>query len=162
MIKVLLGDITKLNVDAVVNAANEHLFQGGGVARAIANADPSVWKTSKEFISKQGPLKVSECVALPAKKWKYVIHVVGPRGTKPELLRKAIKCAFEKAKELNLKTIAIPPISTGIFGFDKKLGCKILVEIAKEYESYFDEIILISIDKEAVEYLKDALNKGNT
>ncbi len=157
MIKIIHGDITRLKVDAVVNAANEHLFHGGGVARAIANADPSVWKTSKEFIAKYGPLKVSECVGLPAKKWKYVIHVVGPRETKPELLRKAIKCAFEKAKELNVKTIAIPPISTGIFGFDKKLGCEILVDIAKEYENEFEEIILISIDREAVEYLQRAL-----
>ncbi len=159
MIRVVLGDITKQNVDAVVNAANAHLFHGGGVARAIANADDSVWKTSKEYIQKHGPLKVSECVALKAKKWEYVIHVVGPRGTKPELLKKAIRCAFEKAKELKLKSIAIPPISTGIFGFDKELGCKILVDIAKEYENDFDEIILISVDKDSVNYMKSFLHK---
>ncbi len=156
MIKIIKEDITKLNTDAIVNAANEYLIHGGGVAKAIAcAAGPELEKESKEIIIKKKKLKVGEVVyttsgRLSQRGIKYVIHVVGPRGTKPELLEKAIINVFKLAKKLKAKTIALPAISCGIFGFNKPLGAEIIFKIAKKYEKDFDEIFLVSLDNEII------------
>lgn len=154
MIKIIEGDITKLEVDVIVNAANEKLFHGGGVARAIANAaGKELIKESNKIIRKKGRLEVGEAVYTNAGnlKAKYVIHAVGPRGTNLNKLEEAVTNVFELAKKLEARSIALPAISCGIFGFDKKLGSKIIYEEAKKYEKEM-EIFLVSIDKEIVGY----------
>jgi len=161
MIKVLLKDITELEVDAIVNAANEYLFHGGGVAKAIATkGGRAIIEESNEYIKKHGKLKVTDVIATSAGnlKARYVLHAVGPRGTKPKLLEKTIINIFEKAKELKINTIALPAISCGVFGFDKALGTKIIVEVCKRYEKDFKEIILATIDEEVYNYFNKWLN----
>ena len=157
MIKIIEGDITKLNVDIIVNAANETLFHGGGVARAIANAaGKELIKESNNIIKKKSRLNVGEAVYTTAGNLnaKYVIHVVGPRGTKQEKLELAMNNIFELGKKLKAKSIAIPAVSCGIFGFDKKQGTKIIYDISKKYEKDMD-ISLVSIDKEIIDYWKE-------
>jgi len=167
MINIIKGDITKLSVDVIVNAANEYLIHGGGVARAIANAaGKEIIEQSQKIINKKGKLEVGEAVYtsagnLKANGIKYIIHVVGPRGTKPDLLKKAITNVFELAKTLKIKTIALPAVSCGIFGFDKKQGTKIIFNISKKYEKQFEEILLVSIDEEIIDLWKKMQNPQN-
>ena len=116
-------DITKLPVDAIVNAANEHLSHGGGVAYAIAKAAGfSLEDEGQDYIQRNGPLKVKEVVAttggsLPCKK---VLHAVGPRWSDykdkaqcQEHLADTVYNCFHKADSMQLASLAIPPISSG-------------------------------------------------
>ncbi len=157
MIKIIEGDITKVKAEAIVNAANESLYHGGGVARAIVEAGgEEIVEESRKIIEERKKLKVGEAVYTSAGNLrklgvKYIIHVVGPRGTKPELLKEAIKNVFDLSRNLGVKSIALPAISCGIFGFDKKEGSKIIFEIAKKQEEKFD-IYLVSIDKEIISF----------
>ncbi|MBD3253270.1 macro domain-containing protein [Candidatus Pacearchaeota archaeon] len=158
MIEVILGDITNLEVDSIVNAANENMVHGGGVAEAIADAAGEEFiKESRDFINKRGRLKVGDAVYtgsgnLKNKGVKYVIHAVGPRGGNKDLLEKVVRNIFELAKRIGVRSIALPAVSCGIFGFDKKLGSKLIFEISKEHEGNFKKIILISLDKEIIDY----------
>ncbi len=164
MIKIVEGNITEIKAEAIVNAANEHLFHGGGVAGAIVRAGGGeIIEESRKIIKEKGKLKVGEAVFtspgnLKEKGVKHIIHAVGPRGTRPELLEKAVNNVFKLARKLKLKSLALPAISCGIFGFDKEKGSKIIFEIAKKYEKEF-EIFLVSLDKEVVKFWKD-LRKG--
>ena len=156
MIKLVEGDITELEVDIIVNAANEYLQHGGGVAKAIAEkAGEQLIRESKNIIQKKGRLGVCEAVFTNAGQLKaaYVIHVIGPRDNNPEKLKKAIANVFELAKMLKSKSIALPAVSCGVFGFDKKKGAEIIYDVARKYEDEFN-IFLVSIDKEIIGYWK--------
>lgn len=165
MIKIILGDITKIKSEVIVNASNEDLVHGGGVAKAIANAaGRELVNESNKIIAKRGILSVGKAVYTSSGKLKkrgikYVIHVAGPRGTKTKILEKTIKNVFELAKGLNIKSIALPAISCGVFGFDKKKGSKIIFDIAKKYEICFDIIYLVSINSEIVGYWRKLQNE---
>jgi len=141
-IQIVQGDITIEEVDAIVNAANENLQHGGGVAWAISRrGGPAIQKESDEWIRTRG--KVSHAHPawtsgglLPA---KYVIHAVGPvwgRGNEAAKLSEAVSGSLSVADELGLKSIAFPAISTGIFGFPKERAAKIILEAI---ETYFEE-----------------------
>lgn len=122
-IKVYVGSITRLNVDCIVNTANEHLMHGGGVAAAISDAAGNQFnQESAQYIKDNGPIPVGRyCVTSAGKlPYKHVIHTVGPRWsdyTDKEKclqdLQKSVIVTFEKADELNMKSIAIPAISSG-------------------------------------------------
>ncbi len=119
-------DITELEVDAIVNAANQYLEHGGGVAAAIVRKGGHViQEESREWVRRYGPVPVGGVAVTSAGslKARYVIHAVGPRcGIDPiERLREAVKNALLKAEELSCKSIAFPAISTGAFGcpYDK-------------------------------------------
>jgi O-acetyl-ADP-ribose deacetylase (regulator of RNase III) len=145
MIKVVQGDITKLEVDAIVNAANETLLGGGGVDGAIHRAaGPEL----KEYCAKLGGCPTGEARITPGFKLpaKYVIHTVGPvwrggRANEAALLASCYGNAFELALAHGIKTIAFPAISTGAYGYPKEEAAKIAIAVMREYEDRFDEII---------------------
>ena len=118
---VMKGDITEVEADAVVNAANSYLEHGGGVAGAIVRKGGEViQQESREWVRRFGPVPVGGVAVTSAGRLKarYVIHAVGPRcGVEPiEKLGEAVRNALLKAEELGLVSIAFPAISTGIFG----------------------------------------------
>jgi O-acetyl-ADP-ribose deacetylase (regulator of RNase III) len=145
MIKVVQGDITKLEVDAIVNAANETLLGGGGVDGAIHRAaGPEL----KEYCAKLGGCPTGEARITPGFKLpaKYVIHTVGPvwrggRANEAALLASCYRNAFELALAHGIKTIAFPAISTGAYGYPKEEAAKIAIAVMREYEDRFDKII---------------------
>jgi len=129
-LRLIRGDITERNVDAIVNAANSYLSHGGGVAAAIVKKGGRIIQEESDKI---GYLPVGKAVMTTAGKLacKAVIHVVGPRNGEPkenEKLSQAIDNALILAQQNGFKSISIPAISTGIFGFPKDKCAKILVE----------------------------------
>ncbi len=157
-VKAVKGDITKEATDAIVNAANKYLSHGGGVAGAIVRAGGKViQEESNKIVAEQGPLETGEAVIttagnLPA---KYVIHTVGPiygEGNEDEKLKKAVLSVLNLATEKGLKSISIPAISCGIYGFPKERGTKIIYETVKEFleknKTSLKEVHLIGIGRE--------------
>lgn len=133
-----LGDLTEERVDAIVNAANEYLAHGGGVAGAISRrGGPVIQTESDRWVRAHGPVPtggvaVTAAGALPC---RFVIHAVGPvwhGGTRgeDELLRAAAWNSLMAAHELGLASIALPAISSGIFGFPKPRCAALLVATA--------------------------------
>jgi|YelNatPaOPRAMG01_1025707.scaffolds.fasta_scaffold05291_3 O-acetyl-ADP-ribose deacetylase (regulator of RNase III) len=157
-IKVIEGDITQEEVDAIVNPANNYLKHGGGVAGAIVRVGGDIiQKESDEYIRKFGPLSTGEATITSAGnlKAKYVIHTVGPRwgeGDEYKKLQKAVHSALKLAVDNNIKSLSIPAISCGIFGFPQDLGTKIIVEsimdFIKNQKHNFEEIHLIGLGQE--------------
>ena len=141
-IKLVQGDITKLNVDAIVNAANRTLLGGGGVDGAIHRAaGPELLEYCHTLNGcNTGEAKLSPGFRLPA---KYVIHAVGPvwrNGTKNEtaLLASAYRNSLEIAKENKFTTVAFPNISTGIYGFPKDKAAEIAIKTVTDFLSEND------------------------
>ena len=141
-LQIVQGDITVDEVDAIVNAANEYLQHGGGVAWAIVRRGGDViqeesdaWIRQSGLVSHAHPAWTSGGL-LPA---KYVIHAVGPvwgDGDEDKKLADAVTGSLRVADELKLTSISMPAISTGIFGFPKDRAAKI---IFKTIQGYFDQ-----------------------
>ena len=138
-IQIVQGDITTEEVGAIVNAANEHLQHGGGVAWAITRkGGPNIQKESNDWIRTHGRVSHSHPAwtsggLLPA---KYVIHAVGPvwgDGDEDNKLESAVTGALRVADELYLTSIALPAISTGIFGFPKDRAAGIIFTAIEKY-----------------------------
>lgn len=159
-IRLLQGDITKLKVDAIVNAANSSLLGGGGVDGAIHRAGgPAILEECRRIRDRQGSCATGEAVIttggrLPA---KYVIHTVGPvwngggRGEE-ELLARCYRNSLVLGVENGVQTIAFPNISTGIYGFPKDRAAEIAVRIVGEFlvenPASFDEVSFVCFDQE--------------
>ncbi len=144
-----LGDITKLEVDAIVNAANSSLMGGGGVdgaihkagglsileeCRAIRKNYPNGLPTGKAVLTKGG--------SLPA---KYVIHTVGPvwqggQSSEPDLLKDCYSNSLDLAVQNNIKTIAFPAISTGVYGYPQDLASQVAAKAVQERLSQTQDI----------------------
>ena len=164
VIEVLQGDITKLEVDAIVNAANKSLLGGGGVDGAIHRAaGRSLLEECKTLNGcETGQSKITKGYNLPA---KYVIHTVGPvwsGGNKQEreLLKSCYYTALELARENNIKTIAFPSVSCGVYRFPIEEACKIAVSTVKEYLNNYDgfeKVIFINPSEDIVEIYKKIL-----
>ena len=139
-IKVIQADITKLGkeVDAIVNAANETLLGGGGVDGAIhMAAGPQLLEECKTLGGcKPGDAKVTKAYRL---KQKCIIHTVGPRyysdPNPPKTLESCYLTCLRLADSLNIKVIAFPSISTGVFGYPVEEAAKIATKVFKEYQS---------------------------
>lgn len=137
MIEIVQGDITKLAVDAIVNAANQTLLGGGGVDGAIHRAaGPGLLEECRRLGGcPTGQARITKGYRLPA---KWVIHTVGPvwrGGSKgePELLAKCYRSAFALAEKHGLKSIAFPSISTGAFGYPVEQACRIALKETDEF-----------------------------
>ena len=135
MLRLVQGDITERAVDAIVNAANSYLQHGGGVAGAIVRKGGQIIQEESDRIGHVpvGDAAITSAGRLPA---KFVIHAVGPRmgeGEEDHKLKSAVISSLQSASEKGLKSISIPAISSGIFGFPKERCARILVTEAADY-----------------------------
>jgi len=158
-IELIKGDITRLKVDAIVNAANSSLMGGGGVDGAIHQAGgPAILEDCRKTIAKQGSCKTGEAVIttagnLPA---KFVIHTVGPvwnNGKKNEasLLAACYQNSLKLAVKHNLSSIAFPNISTGIYGYPKEEAAKIAINTVAKFLDQNDlitKVYFVCFDEE--------------
>ena len=159
MITLLQGDITKITVDAIVNAANSSLLGGGGVDGAIHRAGgPAILEQCRQIRAKQGGCEVGEAVIttagrLPA---KYVIHTVGPvwnggHNGEPNLLANCYRHSLQLAVENGLTTIAFPNISTGIYRFPKPEAATIAITTVQQFiatDNSLEKVIFVCFDEE--------------
>jgi O-acetyl-ADP-ribose deacetylase (regulator of RNase III) len=157
IIKIIKGDITKQAVDAIVNAANSSLMGGGGVDGAIHRAGgPEILEACKKIVSEQGPCKTGEAVittggSLPA---RFVIHAVGPiwqggKNNEEQLLADAYVNSLNLAVLNDIRTIAFPNISTGVYKFPKDKAARIALKTARAFiktENIFEEILFVCFD----------------
>jgi len=158
------GDITKTEVDAIVNAANSSLLGGGGVDGAIHRAGgPAILQECRRIGGcPTGEAVVTTAGRLPAKK---VIHTVGPvwnGGTRgePERLAACYRNSLQRALELGLRTVAFPNISTGVYGYPKHLAAPIAVETVREFLTETDaieQIVFVCFDEENLEIYRNLL-----
>lgn len=134
-LRLVQGDITERDVDAIVNAANSHLQHGGGVAGAIVRKGGQIIQDESDKIgyTPVGTAVITTAGKLPA---RFVIHTVGPRmgeGDEDNKLKNAVNSTLQLASEKGLKSISMPAISSGIFGFPKDRCAKILVGESADY-----------------------------
>jgi O-acetyl-ADP-ribose deacetylase (regulator of RNase III) len=134
------ADITDLSTDAIVNAANEHLAHGGGVAGVISfRGGPAIQRESSAWVRQHGPVWTGTAAITSGGRLKarYVIHAVGPvyDGTprSAELLASAVRAALQMADDNGLKSVALPAISTGIFGYPMEEGARVMLRAAIQY-----------------------------
>jgi O-acetyl-ADP-ribose deacetylase (regulator of RNase III) len=163
MIEVQVGDITKLHVDAIVNAANESLLGGGGVDGAIHRAaGPELQAFNRKLGGcPTGEARISPGFKLPA---KHVISTVGPvwhggeRG-ESKLLERCYRNSLALALENGLQTIAFPGISTGVYGYPKREAAQIAVKVMREYEDRFERIVACCFSESDAEIYRDVLTQ---
>lgn len=167
-IKIMKGDITKLSVDAIVNAANPSLLGGGGVDGAIHRAaGPELLEECKKLDGcATGLAKLTKAYRLPA---KYVIHTVGPvwrGGSKGEskLLASCYLSSFKLVEQYQMKSIAFPAISCGVYGYPLAEAATIALKETTnflEVHEAFESVIFVCFDDTmfaAYEYALEALN----
>lgn len=166
-VTVVRGDITKQDVDVIVNAANAHLAHGGGVAAAIASAGaPAVDEESRAWIDEHGPVPpggaaVTSAGPMPA---RYVVHVVGPvyrSGQDNEgMLRSAVRAALDASADLGARSVALPAISAGIFGYPPADACRIIADEVRRWldaNGSLEEIRLVAFDSDIADSFRTAL-----
>ena len=161
LVELQQGDITKQEVDAIVNAANTSLLGGGGVDGAIHRAAGR--KLVLECMTlrgcRTGDAKITKGYKLPA---KHVIHAVGPTYSNPDaptLLTSAYQRSLEVAVENNIKTIAFPAISTGIYGYPMGEASTITLRTIHDFvqeDTNIDHIIIVLFTADALEIFTDA------
>ena len=162
MIEIFRGDITTLDVDAIVNAANAALAGGGGVDGAIHRAaGPELVRASRALAPcPPGEAVITPGFDLPA---RYVIHAVGPvwsggAAGEPALLRSAYDRSFSLAvAQGDVRSIAFPALSTGVYGFPKPLAAEIAMEAMHRHESRFTRIVACAFDAETESLYGQAL-----
>jgi len=163
------GDITKLVVDAIVNAANTSLLGGGGVDGAIHRAGgPDILADCMKIRAKQGGCPTGEAVITGAGRLraKHVIHTVGPvwnggNHDEPALLESCYVNCFELALEHHVRTMAFPCISTGVYDYPKHDAAEIAVRVSREvlaaHPDAFDAISFVCFDHESLDIYEQLL-----
>lgn len=166
-LQLIKGDITKLSVDAIVNAANKRLLGGGGVDGAIhAAAGPELLAECRTLGScETGQAKVTKGYKLFA---KYVIHTVGPiwqggNHNEDHLLNLCYVNCLKIAEQLNISSIAFPNISTGVYAFPKERAASIALKVLKQYacnaNTSLKQIIIVCFDDENYNIYKQMLGQ---
>lgn len=163
-IELIQDDITQLDVDAIVNAANKSLLGGGGVDGAIHRAAGDELLEECKILNgcETGQAKITKGYNLPA---KFVIHTVGPvwhggNDNEPELLANCYKNSLKLAIDNNLKTIAFPNISTGVYRFPKDMAAEIAIKTANnflEQNKKIEKIYFVCFDQENYNIYKNKL-----
>jgi O-acetyl-ADP-ribose deacetylase (regulator of RNase III) len=165
-VQIIEGDITKLDVDAIVNAANMSLLGGGGVDGAIHRAaGPELLEETRQIGGcPTGEARVSKGYRLPA---KWVIHTVGPiwgGGTRNEdnLLANCYRNSFEAARELKIKSIAFPSISTGAYRFPLDRATEIALKETKRFletNKEIEKVAFVCFGQEVLKTYQDIFKK---
>ncbi len=165
-IELFKGDITKLEVDAVVNAANNSLLGGGGVDGAIHRAAGIELLNECKTLNgcKTGDAKITKAYNLPS---KYVIHTVGPvwsdgKRNDSELLESCYKRSLETAVSNKAKSIAFPNISTGVYKFPKDIAADIAINTVKIFlqgSSLIEKVIFVVFDEENFAIYKEKMSE---
>lgn len=159
LIELVQGDITREVVDAIVNAANQHLAGGGGVDGAIHRAGgPEIMRELREKYTgcPTGSAVITGAGRLRA---KYVIHAVGPRWSgggknEAELLASAYRTSLELAARHACRTVAFPSISTGIYGYPLELAAPVAINTVRDFllkQPVFDQIRFVLFDETTFE-----------
>lgn len=164
-IELIKGDITKIEAEVIVNAANTSLLGGGGVDGAIHRAGgKAILEECIQIRNRQGGCKVGEAVITTAGqlKAKNVIHTVGPRWNKGKSkeaikLENCYKNTINLAAENDLKIIAFPNISTGIYRFPKQLAAEIAINTVKANLDKIEKVIFVCFDDENYTIYKEIL-----
>lgn len=148
LLRLVQGDITERDTDAIVNAANSYLQHGGGVAGAIVRKGGQIIQDESDRIGfvPVGNAAVTTAGKLPS---KYVIHAVGPRmgeGDEDNKLKSAVLKSLQLASEKNFQSLSLPAVSSGIFGFPKDRCAMILVKEAAAFLKSNPESSLVLIE----------------
>lgn len=170
MIELIKGDITKIEVDAIVNAANTSLLGGGGVDGAIHKAGgKTIHEECQKIRNKQGGCKVGEAVITTAGKLpaKFVIHTVGPfwnngKGNEENLLASSYINSLNLALDNQIQSIAFPNISTGIYKFPKNRAAKIAIKTVTDFlatTNKIERIAFVCFDDENYSIYNELLKK---
>lgn len=167
VVRVVQNDLTEERVDAIVNAANERLSHGGGVAGAIVRkGGPSIQRESTAWVREHGPVPTGSAGMTGAGQLpsRYVIHAVGPvwsgSGDEEAKLVSAVQSALDLAEEHDLESVSIPAISSGIFGFPKPLCAEVMLRTIREWleahaESTVREVNACNIDSRTAELFEE-------
>lgn len=163
-ISVVEGDITTLEVDAIVNAANSSLLGGGGVDGAIHRAaGPQLLESTREL----GGCETGDAVTTPgfdlAASW--VIHTVGPRwrggsSGEADLLASCYRRSLEEAERVGARTVAFPAISTGVYGYPADEAAEVAIATLRAAAADVDEVILVAFDEPAADRYRRLLGRG--
>ena len=166
-LEIMQGDITAQATDAIVNAANSQLVMGGGVAGAIRRAGgPAI----QEDCNRKAPCPVGGAAITTGGnlKARHVIHAVGPRmgeGDEDNKLRNAALNSLKVASENGLKSISLPAISTGIFGFPIQRAAPIMLNAAAEHlkgDTTLEHVVFVLFSSGDYQVFEDALKKIST
>ena len=172
-IELLTGDITEVEVDAIVNAANSSLLGGGGVDGAIHRAGgPAILEACRAVVAAEGGCRTGEAVAtvagdLPA---DYVIHTVGPvwgsigEDEADRLLGNCYRNSLASADQLGAASIAFPNISTGVYGFPKERAADVAVRAVTDWlvrPSSIERVVFVCFDEANAALYRQLLHPGN-
>ena len=169
-VQAVVGDLTRIEVDAVVNAANAGLQHGGGVAGALARAaGPSLQQESDDWVDQHGPLEVGQAAVTGAGDLtaRWVVHVAGPVYGKGQPddeshLRAAVRGALYAAAEVGASTIALPAISAGIYGYPPDEASRVIAsEVVRVVDGTgLTEVHLVGLDRQAAELFAAGLEQA--
>jgi len=163
-VSAVLGDLTEQPVDAIVNAANSALAHGGGLAGAIVRRGGAVIQEESDRLAPV-PVGGAATTAGGALPCRWVIHAVGPRwgeGDEERKLRSAVRSSLVEATRLAVRSLALPAISTGIFGYPKRDGTRVIVDelcrwLAEHPETSLADVRLTAFDVETAGWFATAI-----
>ena len=171
LLKIYMGDITKLDVDVIVNAANSQLAGGGGVDGAIHQAAGRIlYDECRKIIVERGEIRSGDAVSTTAGAMnaKHIVHTVGPiyrdgAHCEAQILRSAYISSLEEAERLHAETIAFPAISTGVYHYPKNEAALIAIRSVLEYvqanpKTCIKIVIFAVFDKESLDIYKQCAN----